>query len=103
MDSRQKRRESRAVELPHPWTEEQLAAIEPLAQALQRRVEAVPQLDQLLREVGTLPKKERKLLVARIHDKKLEVECTADKQVMSNVGPKLEDVLDACKTVTMAP
>lgn len=46
---------------------------------------------------------ERKLLVSRIHNKKLEVECTAEKQVMSNVGPKIEDVLEACKSITMAP
>ena len=46
---------------------------------------------------------ERKLFVARTHNDKIEVECMTQKSSMSNVGPKVDDVVAACKTMTLAP
>jgi hypothetical protein len=45
---------------------------------------------------------ERTMLVARVHNDKIEVQCFAERSVMSNLGPKAEDLFEACKTLTLA-
>lgn len=44
---------------------------------------------------------ERKMRITKIHNDKIAAECWAEKQVMSTVGPKLDDVLAICATVTL--
>jgi hypothetical protein len=46
--------------------------------------------------------RERKIRITKIHNDKVTAECWAEKQSMSTVGPKLDDVLAICSNVTFA-
>jgi len=45
---------------------------------------------------------ERRIRITRIHNDDIRAECWAEKEVMSTVGPKIDDVLGVCSNVTFA-